>query len=67
VRIIQAQKINQVTGAALMPWEIEEMPGEWMDAILAMADELREMQAARKQVDSVKQKLLKDIRKRNHG
>jgi len=41
IRIIRAQKINQVVGgAAVMPWEVDELPEEWIDLFNGMVDEL---------------------------
>lgn len=41
IRIIRAQKINQVIGgAAVMPWEVDELPEEWLDLFTGMVDEL---------------------------
>ena len=34
-RIIQAQYIYNTFGAALFPWQVDEMPVDWMDAIMA--------------------------------
>ncbi len=44
IRIIRAQKINQVMGgAAVMPWEVDELPEEWIDLFNGMVDELPAM------------------------
>jgi hypothetical protein len=46
IRIIRAQKINRVVGgAAVMPWEVDELPDEWMDAFTGIADDLPEVTA----------------------
>jgi len=39
VRILLAQKFNLITGAQVRPWEIDDIPGEWLLAIEVMANE----------------------------
>lgn len=34
-RIIKAQHIYKTFGVALYPWQVDDMPIDWMDAILA--------------------------------
>ncbi len=44
IRISRAQKINQVLGGiAVLPWEVDEIPDEWMDVFTGMVDELPAM------------------------
>jgi hypothetical protein len=37
VNVLQARKIYQVTGHAIYPWEVDDFPTDWIDAILAIA------------------------------
>jgi hypothetical protein len=34
-RIIKAQYIYKAFGVALYPWQVDDMPDDWMDAILS--------------------------------
>jgi hypothetical protein len=46
IKIIRAQQINHVVGgAAVMPWEVDELPEEWLDLFTGMVDELPAMTA----------------------
>jgi hypothetical protein len=60
IRIIRAQKINQVVGgAAVMPWEVDELPDEWMDAFAGIADDLPEVTAMVRAQEKVRDEWLK--------
>jgi hypothetical protein len=49
--IIQAQMINRVLGGALVaPWEVDELPNEWLDVFRAMAVELPELRQGKQRV-----------------
>lgn len=43
--IVLARRINQVCGTALGPWDVDDLPDTWLDAIVAMTSELDEMRA----------------------
>lgn len=58
VAILQAQAINQVLGGlVVMPWEVEELPDEWIDALRMFAVDLPKMERQRKEVERVKNRL----------
>lgn len=60
IRIIRAQKINQVVGgAAVMPWEVDELPDEWMDAFTGMVDDLPAVTAMVKAQEKTRDEWLK--------
>jgi hypothetical protein len=41
VRVLRAQKVYQVTGKSLWPWEVDELiPADWLEAILAVVNEI---------------------------
>ena len=35
-RIIKAQHIYHATGKAIYPWEVDDYPSDWLDAILSL-------------------------------
>jgi hypothetical protein len=40
-KVLRAMKVHQVTGKALWPWEVDEVvPEDWLEAILAVVDEI---------------------------
>jgi len=40
-RVLRAQKYHLITGIAIQPWEIDEIiPEDWMDAVLAIIDDI---------------------------
>jgi len=60
IRIIRAQKINQVVGgAAVMPWEVDELPEEWLDLFSGMVDELPAVRQMVQEQESMRQEWLK--------
>lgn len=60
IRIIRAQKINKVVGgAAVMPWEVDELPEEWLDLFTGMVDELPEVSRMVKEQESAREAFLK--------
>ena len=44
-RIIQAQHIYRTFGVGLFPWQVDEMPVDWMDALTAYAVDMPEKAA----------------------
>ena len=51
--IWMARKINQVLGGPFVgPWEIEELPGDWLDAIIGMETTVPRLAAGKAQVES---------------
>jgi len=60
IRIIRARKINQVIGgAAVMPWEVDELPEEWLDLFSGMVDELPAMIELVKEQEKAKDEWLR--------
>jgi hypothetical protein len=60
IRIIRAQKINQVIGgAAVMPWEVDELPEEWLDLFTGMVDELPAVSRMVKNQEDARQEWLR--------
>jgi len=49
--ILMAQRINTAVGYPLVaPWEVEDLPGEWLDAFMALTDRLPAMRAGKQKV-----------------
>jgi hypothetical protein len=61
MRILMAAKINRRTGAQVKPWEIDDVPDEFLDAFKAFDDV-----AVRKQSRTVHENLFRKFRKK-HG
>lgn len=52
--VLLAQRINRLCGGAVIaPWEIEELPYTWLDALTGMTDELPKMKESRAEVQRV--------------
>jgi len=50
-RILRAQKINRLSGGALVaPWEVDELSDEWLDAYAALDRDLPARQEAQAKV-----------------
>ncbi len=47
-RVLLAQKINLLTGSNVRPWEVDEIPWEWLTAIEVMAGAQQAETAQRK-------------------
>jgi hypothetical protein len=48
--IFRAQKVNEVMGGmALMPWDVGDLPDEWMDVFCGLTDELPKLKAMSRQ------------------
>lgn len=57
-----ARKINGALGGPFVaPWEVDELPEDWIDAVLGLTDRLPKMQQGRRQVE----KKLEELRKRH--
>jgi hypothetical protein len=41
-RVIQANCVYQTTGQAVWPWEVDELPDDWLDAIVEFTQALPE-------------------------
>lgn len=66
IQIFKARKINSVLGgAAVMPWEVNEWPKEWIDAICSLVDDLPGME----EMERARQKYMTDwqARRKNNG
>lgn len=60
--IILAKKVNTALGGAFVsPWEVEELPDSWLEAVQGLTDRLPGMQKGRKIVE----KKLEEMRKRH--
>lgn len=60
--ILLAQRINRVSGGAVIaPWEVDQLPETWLDAFVALTDDLPEIRAARAEaartVEEVKKRM----------
>jgi len=62
---ITAQRINHLTGASIAPWEVAELPEEWVDAARGLAVDLPRLGQARQEAASVVERLRKEHRERN--
>lgn len=50
--IFQAKMINQVMGGAFVaPWDVDELPDEWLDVFRALAVDLPGLRAGKAQVE----------------
>lgn len=50
--IFTAQAVNHALGTnSIMPWEVWELPQEWLDACLAVSSELPEIKKKTKEMD----------------
>lgn len=58
-KILRAREINEAFGGlVVMPWEVDELPEEWTDAVRALMEELPRMRNGRKEAEAVKQNLM---------
>jgi len=58
-KILRAREINEAFGGlAVMPWEVDDLPEEWLDAVRALMKELPRMRNGRKEAEAVKQRLM---------
>lgn len=54
--VFLAKKANEVMGgAAIMPWDVENLPDEWLDVFCGLADELPGLQEMNKNQARVRQ------------
>ena len=50
--ILLAQRINSTVGYPLVaPWEVDQLPGDWLDAFMALSDRLPAMRAGKRKVE----------------
>lgn len=62
---MQAKEINQAAGGAIVaPWEIDELPMEWLDAAEALLSDTPRYAQGYAQVDEVKARWKAEHRKR---
>lgn len=65
MRVLRAQQINRVLGGAFVaPWEVDELPGDWMDALLALMQRLPQLQEGKKKVANAFERFRKDHERR---
>jgi hypothetical protein len=43
--IVRCQQVNRLLGTTLGPWELEELPDEWLTALEMWVDEMPKAQA----------------------
>jgi hypothetical protein len=48
--IIRAQRIFQLTGHPVWPWEVDELPDDWLDAMRAYAVDVPAKAAKRRAI-----------------
>ena len=48
--IVLARQINRVCGTTIGPWDVDDLPDVWLDAIGAMTGELDEIRAGLQRV-----------------
>lgn len=57
VAIWTARMINQQLGGAVVsPWDVDELPAEWVEAILGMATRVPAMAQGKQQVEDALEK-----------
>jgi hypothetical protein len=56
-RIYLARTFNGLCGAVIAPWEIDDLPDEWLDALLALTDDLPELQSGLQQVKQIQDQI----------
>lgn len=59
--ILRSQAYNQVMGGTVLaPWDVQELPGEWIDALHMMAYQYPEMAAKRQEVEAALARIKKE-------
>lgn len=60
-----AQRINRASGGSVIaPWEVDNLPDEWLDAAEMLVDDVRQMAQGYRQVDNVLEKWRAEHRKK---
>ncbi|PKN93020.1 MAG: hypothetical protein CVU44_11350 [Chloroflexi bacterium HGW-Chloroflexi-6] len=55
-RILLAQHINQASGGAVIaPWDVQELPDDWLDAFRLFGTSLRDRMKVKQIIDKKKQ------------
>ena len=62
MNVIKARHIYEATGKAIWPWEVDDMPSDYMDAILVLQVDVPKK---RRKIESV-QAQAKHGKSRNH-
>lgn len=53
-RIVTARRINQTVGGLLVaPWELDELPDEWLDAFMGMGSDLASFREGKAKVEDI--------------
>ena len=52
-----AREFNQLCGTTIGPWDVEQLPDVWIDAVTAVTHGLKELQAGLDQVKQVQDKI----------
>lgn len=59
--ILRCQAYNQAMGGAVLaPWEVSDLPGEWMEVLDAMVYRLPGMAAGRRKVQEAVERVKKE-------
>lgn len=67
VGFLLAKKINQAAGGAFIaPWEVADLPDEWIEAAKGLTDRLPAITEGKAKVEALKARLRKETRTR-HG
>lgn len=57
-----ARTINsQAGGAVVAPWEVYELPGDWLDALMGMAAGVPAMEEGKRQVENALERWRKGL------
>lgn len=60
-RIFLAQAINRVCLTQIGPWDVDELPDEWIDAVQALASGNRNLQAGLARVEEIKSRWRREM------
>ncbi|NSW52210.1 MAG: hypothetical protein HPY85_06875 [Anaerolineae bacterium] len=56
-----AQMVNRMSGGAVIsPWEVGELPQDWVDVFLGMTSELPTMREGFRKIESAREKWLRE-------
>jgi hypothetical protein len=62
---LKAKQINQACGAQIAPWEVDEIPEEWLDAAEALMTDLPQMARGYQQIEDYKAKWRAEYKRKN--
>jgi hypothetical protein len=62
--VLRARQINQAAGGTVIaPWEVDDLPDEWIDTIAGFSTQLPDFRATQRKIDD----RLNEWRKRHPG